>query len=188
MDQKEDEVIQEQVSSFGLEHTLLKPSHWSPDGKYLYNTIHPVSKCCNFFESGGVLKGANLVDKTIVDILPDVVPRITISPDDRLLAPTTLGSPPDLVIMELTTGDERRIPLDAEDAGSIVWSPDGDYLVVILANRTCMPGWEQGLEVVVAGTGESGRLQLLMIVCSRLLIWLMRIACYYRIRKVGIGG
>jgi Tol biopolymer transport system component len=137
-----------------MDYTLPKPIHWSSDGEYLYYTIHPISKRCNFFESGGELMRARLADKSITDILLDAVPGIAISPDDRLLAYTTWGPSPNLVILELSTGEERRIPLDADDAGSIVWSPDGKYLVVTLANRTCMPGWEQAIEVIVADTGK----------------------------------
>jgi hypothetical protein len=154
MEQNEDWVILEQVSPLGMDYTLPKPIHWSSDGEYLYYTIHPVSKRCNFFESGGVLKRASLTNRTSTDILPEVVPAIAISPDGHLLAFTTWGSPPDLVIKDLNTGEEQRTPLDAEDAGSIVWSSNGEYLVVTLANHTCMPGWEQAIEIVVADAGE----------------------------------
>jgi hypothetical protein len=154
VEQNEDWVILEQVSPFDLDYTLPKPIHWSSGGEYLYYTIHPVSKRCNFFESGGMLKRANLTNRTITNILPKVVPAIAISPDGRLLAFTTWGSPPDLVIEDLNTGEEQRTPLDAEDAGSIVWSSNGEYLAVTLANHTCMPGWEQAIEVVVSDTGE----------------------------------
>jgi hypothetical protein len=107
---------------------------------------------CSLFTNGGDLRSLNLIDGTVTEIIPQVGKHLALSEDENLLAYTTWGNPPDLVIRDIESGDERRTPLDADLAGSIVWSPDSKTLVLTLSAQPCLPDWEQAVVRVNVNT------------------------------------
>jgi hypothetical protein len=56
-----------------------------------------------------------------------------------------------LVLRDLASGRERRVELEADQAGAIVWSPDGRSLLLTLASHPCQPpDWTQSIVQVDA--------------------------------------
>jgi hypothetical protein len=142
----------EYVSHWGLGYTFPEPFHWSEDGNFLYFTNRKVVDGCSLFTNGGDLRSLNLIDGTVTEIIPTVGNHLALSEDENLLAYTTWGNPPDLVIRDMESGEERRTPLDADQAGSIVWSPDSKTLVLTLASQPCLPDWEQAVVKINVNT------------------------------------
>ncbi len=124
----------------GLGYTLPKPVKWSQEGSYFYFTNSPVVEGCTALPvNGSDLQRVDLETGEMREMLPDVAFWISLSPDESLLAYIKQGSS-NLWIRDLNTGDEKEIKINPGidfDAGNIVWSPNGQFLALTLANQPC---------------------------------------------------
>ena len=147
-DQSVEWTLVEEISAYGLGYTTPEPLHWSPDGRFLYYTNRPHVDGCGMFVTGSDLWRADLGDGTISQILPTGAQSYAFSPDGSQVAYLTWSAPVELVLHDLTTGAERRASLDFEDAGAMIWSPDGATIALTGANNPCQPDWKQAIVLV----------------------------------------
>ena len=137
---------------YGLGYTVPKPFHWSNDGKYLYVTNEPVPDGCALFVNGSDLQRVDLSNGDVTQIVEPVGLWLSLSPDETKLAYLSWDSDRPLVVRDLASGTENAIKLPAGDpnwqAGNIVWSPDGDSLVLTVANSPCSDGWARSTSIV----------------------------------------
>lgn len=127
----------------GLGYTTPKIVRWDEEGRYLYYTNLPHPDGCALMVNGSGLLRFDLETGENEQLAPDQGMRIALSPDAGRLAYISYGEPY-LVVRDLQTGQEIRVPLpppglnDAEfQAGAIVWSPDGSSLALTLAMDPC---------------------------------------------------
>jgi hypothetical protein len=140
-------------SELALGYTTPRLLRWSSDGQHLYYTNRPVPDGCAVFVNGSDLQRVDLSDGSVTEVVPSVGLWLSLSPDETTLAYVGYGDR-GLVLRELTTGHERQTPIDAfgeaQDAhvGHIVWSPDGDALMLTVAFDACGPPEESTHAIV----------------------------------------
>ena len=149
-DQSVEWLLVEEISPFGLGYTIPAPLHWSTDGRYLYYTNRPRVDGCGLFVTASDLWRADLADGSVSRILVNEAQSYAFSPDGSLVAYITWSAPAELVLYELETSEERRTTLDFEDAGAMVWSPDGARIALTGANHPCLPDWKQAIMLIDA--------------------------------------
>jgi hypothetical protein len=135
-------VVVDQWSHFGLGYTTPRPLHWSGDGHYLYFTDAPAPDGCAVFDNGRDLQQVDLTNGHVKEIIPKVARVVSLSPDDQTLAYIPGGGPSRLILRSLATGAERQVNLSDEkdaQAGSIVWSPDAQVVILTVAVHPCDP-------------------------------------------------
>jgi len=140
----------EQWSNAGLGSGGYVPFLWTPDGKYLYVTYKPRPDGCAVFVNGLDLSRLDLDNGSFVQIVPAVGLWLSLSPDETMLAYVGYGDR-GLIIRDLATGSERQVKLDPGkeyQAGHIVWSPEGDALVLTLAIQPCSANWADSTSVI----------------------------------------
>ena len=137
------------------------PYRWSQDSRYLYFNIHVAIDGYVPFYQGAGLQRLDVLDGKVSEILPSGDPitldKITIydwnfvqfslSPmDDKLAYINRMDNGVQLVIREMKTNTESSLFFDQYiDAGSIIWSPKQDYLVLGTARGT---NWSNTLAFV----------------------------------------
>jgi hypothetical protein len=94
------------------------------------------------------LRQVDLTDGSVTEIVPEVGPALSLSPDETLLAYIRWGAK-ELVLHDLASGSEQRVQLAASSslqAGNITWSPDGSELLLATASQPCNPPeWTQSI-------------------------------------------
>jgi Tol biopolymer transport system component len=139
----------DETLNYGLGYTTPRPFHWSKDGRYLYFTNLAVPDGCAVFTNGSDLYRADLTTGQVAEIVPPWVWWVALSPDEQRVAYLRWnGQTLELVVREMATGDERKIGLEARytQAGNILWSPDGQALMLTLAANPCDPAnWTQSI-------------------------------------------
>ena len=138
---------------YGLGYTVPRPFHWSNDGNYLYVTNEPVPDGCTLFVNGSDLQRVDLSNGQVTRIVEPVGLWLSLSPDETKLAYLSWEGDRPLVVRDLASGAENAIKLPAGgdanwQAGNVVWSPDGDSLVVTIANAPCSGGWARSTSIV----------------------------------------
>jgi Tol biopolymer transport system component len=144
-DQSTQWILVDSISNFGLGYTTPQILHWSPDGRYLYFTNRPHVDGCGLFVTASDLWQVDLADGEITQVFSEGAQSYSFSPDGNQLAMLTWSTPPELVIHELSSGEQSAVSLDFDDAGVMVWSPDGNAIAMTVANKPCLPGWTQGI-------------------------------------------
>ena len=147
-DQSVEWPLVEEISPYGLGYTTPEPLHWSADGRYLYYTNRPHVDGCGLFVTGSDLWRVDLADGSVTQVLPQGAQSYSFSADDSQAAYVTWNTPPELVLHDLVTGEERRLVLDFEDAGAVVWSPDSAMLALTGAEKPCQAGWAHAIVVI----------------------------------------
>lgn len=146
----------DQTLNYGLGYTTPHPFYWSADGRYLYFTNLAVSDGCSLFHNGSDLYRADLSTGQVTEIVPPWVWWVSLAPDEQTAAYIRWnGERLDLVVRDIVTGDERKTRLEAKytQAGNILWSPDGQALVLTLAANPCDPArWIQSIARVDVAT------------------------------------
>ena len=146
----------DQTSNYGLGYTTPRPFHWSRDGRYLYFTNQAVPDGCAVFANGSDLYRADLSDGQITEIVPPWVWWISLSPDEQTAVYIRWnGQALELVARDIASGSERQTKLEGKytQAGNIVWSPDGQALMLVLAAHPCDPAnWVQSIARVDLAT------------------------------------
>lgn len=135
-------ILVDQTLNYGLGYTTPRPFQWSGDGRYLYFTDLAVPDGCSLFHNGSDLYRADLTNGQVTEILPPWVWWVSLSPDEQTVAYLRWnGEALELVVREIATGDEHKAGLEAKytQAGNIVWSPDGQVLMLTLAANPCDP-------------------------------------------------
>lgn len=137
---------------YGLGYTVPRPFHWSRDGRYLYVTNDPAPDGCALFVNGSDLQRVDLSDGSVTEIVGPVGLWLSLSPDETKLAYLSWNGDRPLVVRDLASGAENAIKLPAGDpnwqAGNIVWSPDGNSMVLTVANNPCAGGWAQSTSIM----------------------------------------
>lgn len=131
-------------SELALGYTTPQPLRWSSDGRHFYYTNRPVPDGCAVFVNGSDLQRVDLSDGSVTEMVPAVGLWLSLSPDETKLAYVGYGDR-GLVLRDLATGDERQTAIEAaeeaEDThlGHVVWSPDGEALMLTVAMNACGP-------------------------------------------------
>ena len=130
-----------------LGYPLPRPLRWSPDSRYFYFTTMFVPDGCGLFINGSDVQQLDVTTGRLTELVPRVSSALSLSPDTTMLAYITEG--PALVLRHLATGAEQQIRLDVpadSPAGSIVWSPDGNAIMLTTAVSPCgPPDWAQSV-------------------------------------------
>jgi hypothetical protein len=143
-DSSEEWTVVERWSELALGYVTPEPLQWSSDGNRFYFTNRPVPDGCAVFVNGSDLQRVDLSDGSVTEVVPAVGLWLSLSPDERELAYVGYGDR-GLVLRDLSTGRERQTQIEAaqetEDAhvGHVVWSPDGEGLVLTVAIDACGP-------------------------------------------------
>ncbi len=129
----------------GLGYTAPIPIRWSANSRTFFYSESVVSDGCADFLP--VEDEWQALDVETGKVSPFPLPSgrgHQISPDETVIAYTTAATPLELVLMDLTTQEQRRTVLlsdeSAEDAqgGRVLWSPAGDELIVaIQTGKVC---------------------------------------------------
>ncbi len=136
--------VVENWSELALGYTTPRPLRWSQDGRYLYFTNRPVPDGCAVFVNGSDLQRIDLTDGSVREIVPSVGLWLSLSPDETTLAYVGYGDR-GLVLRDLLTGRERQTQIEAAEeardahVGHVVWSPDGEVLMLTVAINACGP-------------------------------------------------
>ena len=126
----------------GLGQEWPVPYRWSADGQSLYITDNAAVDGCGTFINGTHLNKVDLASGNITELLPrHRTLNVALSLDEQWLAFTS-NSPEGelLVIREVASGAEQSLLLDAApdaQAGHVVWSPDGQGLLVSVVHAPC---------------------------------------------------
>ncbi|MBI3242698.1 MAG: hypothetical protein HYZ49_10440 [Chloroflexi bacterium] len=120
------------------EAILPQPIGWSPEGRYLYftNPLYGIGGYILFF-GGSDLQQADLKTGLVKEILPnmDCLCAMSLSPDGSTVAYIPGVEQLELVLHDVASGAEQRVPIDVDhhQAGGIIWSPDGGLLMYTMA-------------------------------------------------------
>lgn len=147
-------------ANFGHE-ALFSPYRWSQDGRYLYFNIHAAIDGYVPFYDGMGLRRLDVMTGKVSEILPsgDIASygKVTIydwdlavfslAPNDEYLAYINhVDNGVQLVIRDLETGAEKSLFFDEySGAGSILWSPQQDRLVLAFTKGT---NWSSTLAAI----------------------------------------
>lgn len=128
------------------------PYRWSQDSRYLYFNIHVTIDGYVPFYQGMGLQRLDVLDGKVSEILPGgdletignttiydwKLAQFSLSPlDDKLAYINRMENGVKLVIRDMKTNEERSVVFDQyTDAGSLVWSPKQDYLVLAVSRGT----------------------------------------------------
>jgi len=126
----------------GLGYSFPKPKRWSADSRYFYYLESAVVDGCGDFYSIETNWQRFDVQSGQVDKFDLPAGRgHMFSPDESTLAYIPETAPTNLVLLEVSTQTETRValPITLEDgqipqAGGILWSPDGDQIILAAAN------------------------------------------------------
>jgi len=108
-----------------------RPFEWSEDGRYLYlYHYNPIAAASYPFD----IRRVDLETGGVTPLLGQGdLSDLQLSPDDSMVAYSRLGPEPrTLSLLDLTTGRETEVTLDADhrQAGGIVWAPDSSALAI----------------------------------------------------------
>ena len=125
--------------NYGLGYITPGIVGWSPSGRYLYFTERPHPDGCAVFADASGLWRLDVQDGAIESLL-DSSSSARLSPDGLQVAYTLSGSS-ELTLLDLRSGDRRRVELEmnpqSDAAGGIVWSPDSQSLALTVAHYPC---------------------------------------------------
>lgn len=120
---------------------------WSPSGRYLYFTERPHPDGCAIFADASGLWRFD-VQSGGVEMLFDSGGTVSLSPDGLRAATITVGTN-DLTLLDLRSGARHIVEIDMapqrDQAGGIVWSPDGQSLALTMAHGACSNRWTQSI-------------------------------------------
>jgi hypothetical protein len=148
LDRSQEWTVVDRWSEVALGYTTPQPLHWSSDESHFYFTNRPVPDGCSVFVNGSDLQKVDLSDGSVTEIVPPVGLWLSLSPDERQLAYVGYGDR-GLVVRDLSTGRELQTEVEAAQetgdahVGHIVWSPDGEALVLTVAIDACGPPGER---------------------------------------------
>lgn len=126
----------------GLGQEWPVPYRWSADGQSLYVTDNAAVDGCGTFINGTHLNKVDLASGTTTELLPRYrTLNFALSLDEQWLAFTSNTPEGELlVIREAASGAEQSVLLDAApdaQAGNVVWSPDGQGILVSVVHAPC---------------------------------------------------
>lgn len=158
---------------FGLGYTVPRPFQWSRDGRSLFVTNDPAPDGCALFVNGTDLARVDLATGAVTQLVEPVGLWLSLSPDETKLVYLSWGEDRPLVVRDLASGAEQAIVLPTSDpnwqAGNIVWSPEGDQVLVTIANAPCEGGWAKSTSIVQV-TLDAPQAKLLLESDERLLV------------------
>jgi hypothetical protein len=141
----------------GLGWTSPAPLRWAADGRAFYFTNLPHPDGCAMLVNGSDLLRLDLLTGEVEELLPSISLWLALSPDEGRVAYVAYGER-GLVIRDLATGAEQDIALGLgrgfNQAGGIVWSPDGSRLALTIAHEPCSESWTHSIVVVDLDTGR----------------------------------
>ena len=119
----------------GLGATVPKVVHWGMDGRTAYITEQgfPEGGCWPDLVDGSGLQRVNLETGQVESLLPATTFAFSFAGDDTAVASIArLPEEPGIYLHDLINGSSEHIPLEVGygDAGNIVWSPDGQQMVM----------------------------------------------------------
>lgn len=121
----------------GWSEVILRPVHWSIDGRYLYFTLAPFVDGFVLYVDGSGLQRLDLGDGKVAEVLAGEgqLQAFSISPDSAQLAYIRSGEDFErLIVRDLDTGKELQWKLAETpvQGGNITWSPDASELVLLV--------------------------------------------------------
>ncbi|MEZ4513676.1 MAG: hypothetical protein R3C62_17550 [Chloroflexota bacterium] len=135
-------IVVDEWRGAGLGQEWPVPYRWSADGQSLYVTDSAALDGCGVFSNGTHLDKVDLVTGELTELLPrNRTLNLALSPDEAWLAFTNNGSDGELlVVRDVVSGTEQSVLLDAApdaQAGNLVWSPDGQGILVSVVHAPC---------------------------------------------------
>jgi hypothetical protein len=131
--------IIDQWQESGLGFPIPEPLRWSSDYNHFYFTHRVMPGGCSVFPFLTDLQQVDLADGTVTELLPQSAVTLALAPDESRVAYIGYGER-GLVLRNLATGEERETKVNPGkdfDIGNILWSPDGNALVLTLAINPC---------------------------------------------------
>jgi len=121
----------------GWPEVILRPVHWSIDGRILYFTLAPFVDGFVLYVSGSGLQRLDLRDGRVAQILAgeNQLQSFSISPDSSRVAYVRSDDDIEwLVVRDMGDGTELEWSLADQpvQAGKITWSPDASELVLLV--------------------------------------------------------
>jgi dipeptidyl aminopeptidase/acylaminoacyl peptidase len=121
----------------GWPEVILRPVHWSIDGRYLYFTLAPFVDGFVLYVSGSGLQRLDLNDGRVAQILAgeNQLQSFSVSPDSSRVAYVRSDDDIEwLVVRDMGDGTELEWSLADQpvQAGKITWSPDASELVLLV--------------------------------------------------------
>ncbi len=135
-------VLIDEWSLWALGATSPRIVGWSPQAFYFSN--YGVADGCGLFGVDLHIRRLSLEDGSVTEIPIEAGSLAALSPDGGYAAYVTGGrDAPQITIHDLATGELRTAPLDIGDdfwgAGELVWSPDGQSLMLTVDHNGCGP-------------------------------------------------
>jgi len=121
----------------GWSEVILRPAHWSMDGRYLYFTLAPFVDGFLLYMDGSGLQRLDLENGQVMEVLAGEgeLQCFSFSPDSTQLAYVRSEVDSErLIVRDLATEEELQWKLAAVpvQAGNITWSPDSTGLVLLV--------------------------------------------------------
>jgi len=133
-------VVLERWDELNLGFPYPEPLEWSSNEDFFYFTNKVIPDGCPAFHFLSGLFRTNLGDGTVGELLAaNASSWVALSPDQSIVAYAGVGGR-GLVFRDLEKGEEKEISIDPGkdyQAGYILWSPDGKFVVLTLAINRC---------------------------------------------------
>lgn len=132
-------VVIDNEQEMGPGFPIPEPLRWSPDHMHFYFTHRVIPDGCSTFPFLTDLQQVDLSSGRVTELLPQSARTLALAPDELQVAYVGYGER-GLVLRNLATKEERKVKIDPGqdfDVGNIVWSPDGNSLVLTLAINPC---------------------------------------------------
>ncbi len=108
------------------------PYRWSQDSRYLYFNVYTSLDGYVLYYQGTGLQRLDVRNGEVSEILPNSISDFSLSPrDDKLAYINHTENGIQLILRDMNTNKEKSMPLGQySNAGSILWSPNQDYLIL----------------------------------------------------------
>ena len=128
----------------GIGHKYAQLHQWSNDSQYIYFTGDRIAGGgCDFFPVDSKWQRLNVDTGQVTDFPLPLGRGHAISPDESTIAYVSLDTPLHLSLRGKQSGQEQKVllPIDpnleAAQAGDILWTPDGNAVILSVATGDC---------------------------------------------------
>lgn len=144
---------------YGLGYLFPAVLQWSADGRYLYYANQFSADGCGLFPGTNELLRLDLDTGASEVILPaGLTTSVALSPDAGQVAYAGFdGRDVVVTVRDLATAEEQSVtiagPVASAQAGSFLWSPDGTFFLLTVAQEPCSADWAHAIVRVDVAAG-----------------------------------